>query len=138
MIRNPTSTLKRQATSVPVPDVTRGLSQSEVVDTWNKRFKTVDTHNAYPDSHDLPYSTSLKQYQPAEFTFERTTVDTKNKIPNLSYTDKFTQSSRNEELVPVFNRPSYKDVLDRDPRYSMKDAKADNTIQSWLNTSGQR
>lgn len=131
-IRQPLAHTKLPASTVPIPDVSRNKSQVEVVDAWNKSFKTIDTHNAYPDSHDLPSFTSLKQYEPHEFTFERTTVDTRKKMPHVAYTDKFTQSSRNEQLAPVFNRPSYKDVLDRDPRYTVKDVRADNAIQSWL------
>lgn len=132
MIRHPSSNLKFPATSVPIPDVSRTKSQVEVVDAWNKSFKTIDTHNEYPESHDLPFFTSVKQYEPQEFTFERTTVDTKAKMPDLAYTDKYSPSSRNEEIVPVFNRPSYRDVLDNDPRYLLKDVKADNAIQSWV------
>lgn len=133
MIRNPKSSLKLPVNIInSIPDVSRGLSPEEVAVNWNKEFPTVVTIDPNPESRDLPYQTSSKQYNPNEYTFERTTIDTKDRIPSKSYSDKFTGATRNEEIQFLFNRPGYVDVLDRDPRYNSANVKAGNSLQTWV------
>ena len=132
MIRNPHASLRLPTNIVQMADVSRALSQPEVTVNWNKEFPTINTHNPYPESRDLPFQTSARRFETGEFTFERTTIDTKDKIPAKSYTDQFTGASRNDEIRSLFNRPSYKDVVDRDPRYKSQDVRSENSFQTWV------
>lgn len=133
MITQPESSLKLPQGIVDRYNDTTSHNKSpaEVTDAWNKDFKVVVTTINNPESRKLPFQTSSKKFELDEFTFERTHWDTRDTMTSRTYGDRFTQSTRNEEILPVFSRPSYKDVLQNDPRYLSQNIKLENSVQTW-------